>query len=108
MITLAAPPHEEAGGSVAAFIPRKPSGYQTLVLGKKLRETLILGFQHLGHTRISFNIVVREILTLGEGFNTQDVTQSFNMVVREILTLGEGFKVSTLRSLPYRLQARMA
>ena len=89
---------------MAAFIPRKPSGYQTLVLGKKLRETLILGFQHLGHTRISFNIVVREILTLGEGFNTQDVTQSFNMVVREILTLGEGFKVSTLRSLPYRLQ----
>ena len=35
MKTLAAPPHEEAGGSVAAFIPRKPSGYQALVLGKK-------------------------------------------------------------------------
>jgi hypothetical protein len=42
----------------------------------------------------------REILTLGEGFNTQVITLwCFNIVGREILTLGEGFntQVSPLR-----------
>ena len=47
--------------------------------------------------RFCLVVVVREILTLGEGFNTQVVTRwSFNLVVREILTLGErgGFQHS--------------
>jgi hypothetical protein len=70
----------------------------------------MLGFQHLGHYPNKFQHTCSRDFDLGGGFQHQDVTQSFNMVVREILTLGEAFKVSTLRSLhvPYRLQASMA
>ena len=39
----------------------------------------------------------REILTLGEGFNTQVITLwCFNIVGREILTLGEGFNTQVI------------
>jgi hypothetical protein len=39
----------------------------------------------------------REILTLGEGFNTQVITLwCFYIVGREILTLGEGFNTQVI------------
>jgi hypothetical protein len=97
MKTLPARPHEKADGSVAAFIPRKNPA-------REIPRDFELGVSTLlGHYRnYSFNLVDREILTMGEGFNTQVFTQSFNTMVREILTLGEGFntQVITLSPLP--------
>jgi hypothetical protein len=41
--------------------------------------------------------VGREVLTLGEGFNTQVITLwCFYIVGREILTLGEGFNTQVI------------
>ena len=97
MKTLPARPHEKADGSVAAFIPRNNTAWE-------IPRDFDLGVSTLlGHYRnYSFNLVVREILTLGEGFNSQVFTQSFNTMVREILTSGESFdtQVITLSPLP--------
>ena len=106
MKTLPARPHEKADGSVAAFIPRNNTAWE-------IPRDFDLGVSTLlGHYRnYSFNLVVREILTLGEGFNSQVFTQSFNTMVRDRdFDLGGKFRHSGHYpiAIAYHLQANMA
>jgi hypothetical protein len=70
-------------------------------LHMRRREILTLGegfnTEVIIFTPWCFYIVGREILTLGEGFNTQVITLwCFYIVGREILTLGEGFNTQVI------------
>jgi hypothetical protein len=68
-----------------------------LLSGRREILTLGEGFNTQVITLWCFYIVGREILTLGEGFNTQVITLwCFYTVGREILTLGEGFNTQVI------------
>jgi hypothetical protein len=77
-----------------------PGSFGLSVSSRWRREILTLGegFNTQVITLWCFYIVGRGILTLGEGFNTQVITilWCFYIVGREILTLGEGFNTQVI------------